>query len=613
MCGNRAYTAIVMASVLFGLFVPAALSQEYLSPLALVAGPDGTKLYVAEFTANRIDEVDAAGGSVLRSFALPQAPSGLAISSDGSRLYAAGCNPAGALHVVGVASGSVEASVRVGHSPSFVVLHPNGQAAYVGNQFNNNVSVVDLASGTESARVPVPREPVAAAITPDGASLIVANLVPAGRSDVDVVAAEVSIIDTAGNAVAVNVPLPNGSTGLRGVCVAPDGRYAYVTHLLARFHMPTTQLERGWMNTNALSIIDVAERRRVNTVLLDDVDLGAANPWGVTVSPDGASIVVTLSGTHEIAVIDRVALHDKLARVAAGERVTEVSTGPEEVPNDLAFLVGIKQRIALTGNGPRGVAFAGNVVYAAEYFTGTLGKVDLAKKPKPRAESIRLGAEETPNVVRKGEMFFSDAGLCFQHWQSCASCHPDARVDGLNWDLLNDGIGNPKNTKNMLLSHKTPPAMSLGVREEAEAAVRAGIKFIQFAVRPEEDAVAIDEYLKSLQPVPSPFLVEGMPGPAAERGKAVFEQAGCISCHPEPLYTDLKEYNVGTGKDREADKEFDTPTLVEVWRTAPYLHDGRAVTLKEVLTEYNAGDKHGVTSSLTDEQRSDLVEYLLTR
>ena len=61
-------------------------------------------------------------------------------------------------------------------------------------------------------------------------------------------------------------------------------------------------------------------------------------------------------------------------------------------------------------------------------------------------------------------MLFNDAEICFQHWQSCASCHPDARVDGLNWDLMNDGLGNPKNTRSMLLVHQGGPAMSLGVR-----------------------------------------------------------------------------------------------------------------------------------------------------
>ena len=155
--------------------------------------------------------------------------------------------------------------------------------------------------------------------------------------------------------------------------------------------------------------------------------------------------------------------------------------------------------------------------------------------------------------------------------------------------------------------------MSLGVRDTAEAAVRSGIKFVQFAVRPEEDAAAIDEYLKSLRPTPSPLLVDGKPSPAAERGGKLFEQAGCATCHPAPLYTDLKEYDVGTGKGLDKDKKFDTPTLVEVWRTAPYLHDGRAPTMKELLTKHNPGDKHGATSGLTGEQINDLVEFVLTR
>ena len=52
------------------------------------------------------------------------------------------------------------------------------------------------------------------------------------------------------------------------------------------------------------------------------------------------------------------------------------------------------------------------------------------------------------------------------------------RPDALNWDLLNDGIGNPKNTLSLLLSHQTPPVMITGVRASAEDAVRAGIKYI---------------------------------------------------------------------------------------------------------------------------------------
>ena len=96
-------------------------------------------------------------------------------------------------------------------------------------------------------------------------------------------------------------------------------------------------------------------------------------------------------------------------------------------------------------------------------------------------------------------------------------------MDGLNWDLLNDGIGNPKNNKSLLLAHQTPPAMSMGVRETAETAVRAGIQHILFTVQPEEVPAAIDAYLKSLKPVPSPHLVNGQLSEAAQRGEKVFQ------------------------------------------------------------------------------------------
>ena len=95
---------------------------------------------------------------------------------------------------------------------------------------------------------------------------------------------------------------------------------------------------------------------------------------------------------------------------------------------------------------------------------------------------------------RQGDMYFHDATICFQNWQSCATCHPnDARMDGLNWDLLNDGMGNPKNTKTLLLSHQTPPCMATGIRKNAEVAVRSGVKYILFMEGNDEIYESIDE------------------------------------------------------------------------------------------------------------------------
>ena len=55
---------------------------------------------------------------------------------------------------------------------------------------------------------------------------------------------------------------------------------------------------------------------------------------------------------------------------------------------------------------------------------------------------------------------------------------------------------------------------------------------------------------------------------------------------------------------------FDTPTLLGVYRTAPYLHHGKAETLREVLVEQNRGDRHGRTSHLGPAELDDLVEFL---
>jgi cytochrome c peroxidase len=285
------------------------------------------------------------------------------------------------------------------------------------------------------------------------------------------------------------------------------------------------------------------------------------------------------------------------------------------VPNDLTFLVGLRQRLALPkeDRGPRAVVLVGTRAWVANYFSDTLATVDVAA-PAPKWDSIPLAPKSPMDMVRRGEFYFHDAEICFQAWQSCASCHPgDGRVDALNWDLLNDGIGNPKNNKSLLLSHATPPAMSLGLRDTAETAVRAGIRHIFFTVQPDAVALAMDEYLKALKPVPSPRRVKGQLSAAALRGKRLFAQAHCASCHPAPLFTDLQPYDVGTRRKQDGPTDrFDTPTLVELWRTAPYLHDGSAASVRDVLTTQNPGDRHGITSHLTPDQVDDLAEYLLS-
>lgn len=602
-------------AILAGLAASAVTraAPEYLSPAAVAARADGARLYIAAATAGRVLVFDTASGKPGPTFKLPGNPSGLALSADGARLAVTCAGAPGQVCILDAASGKILKAFPAGHTPVGPCFSRDGATVFVCNRFNNEVAAYDAASGAAKFRTAVVREPIAAALTPDGATLVVANHLPGDAATADVVSAQVSLIATADGKPRGTVRLPNGSTGVRDVAISPDGRFAYVTHTLGRYTLPTTQLDRGWMNTAGLSVIDIAGAKLFNTVLLDEIDRGAANPWGVAVSPDSKWLCIAVAGTHEISIVDRAALHDKLDRLAKGEKVSPVSARPEDAPNDLSFLVGIRRRLPLTGNGPRGIAVAAGKAWACEYFTDSLGVIAVEPDPYAKAASLPLGPKPELTVARKGEMFFNDAALCFQQWQSCASCHPDARADGLNWDLLNDGMGNPKNTKNMLWAHRTPPSMMSGIRESAEKGVRAGIRFIQFAVRPEEDAVAIDEYLKTLTPVPSPYLVNGRLSDAARRGEKIFKKAGCAACHPAPLFTDLKPYNIGTSAGLDEGKEYDTPTLVEAWRTAPYLADGRAATMADVVGRCNPGDKHGATSKLSDQDRADLVEYVLSQ
>jgi cytochrome c peroxidase len=148
-----------------------------------------------------------------------------------------------------------------------------------------------------------------------------------------------------------------------------------------------------------------------------------------------------------------------------------------------------------------------------------------------------------------------------------------------------------------------------------ETATKAGFRFILFREPQQEDLDAVNAYLRSLRPEPSPHLEKGKLSARAERGKKVYDdpKVGCAKCHPGPLYTDMKPYDVGSLSklDRPGDK-FYSPALAELWRTAPYMHDGSSSTLKAMLTTQNKGDKHGVTSKLSDEELNDLIEYLLS-
>lgn len=580
--------------------------HEYQGPSAVVVSRDGKTLYVACADARQVAWIDLPGGKVTRRLAVPAEPTGLALSPDAARLVVTCAAPRSAVVVLDPLSGRVMAEIPAGHTATAPAFSPDGKRLYVCNRFSNDVAVMDVAAGKVVARVKTGREPIAAAVTPDGRTLLVANHLPDARTDEDFqgdVACTVTRIDTRTLQTSA-IGLPHGATGARGLCLLPDGKHALVTHLLSNFQKVPFRVDMGWVNTNVVSILDTHQGVWVRTIGMDEQDLGAANPWGVDCTADGKWVCVSLAGTHELCLLDSAVLLSDSARTMSpmmGAWPIYVSLGSS-----------LWQRVKLPGKGPRALVAAGSTVYVAEYFSDTVAAVEPQALPRP-ARSIPLGPTPRLTDRRRGELLFHDATICYQQWQSCASCHPDGRADGLNWDLMNDGVGNPKNTKSMLLSHQTPPAMAEGVRMSAEEAVRSGIKNVLFSDRPEHEALAMDVYLQSLRPVPSPYLIEGRLSPQAERGRRLFEsrRVGCARCHPAPHYTDLRSHNVGSRSRSEYTESFDTPTLIEAWRTAPYLHDGRYTTIKELLVEGRHGLGHG-GDELSQREVDELVAFVLS-
>jgi cytochrome c peroxidase len=120
---------------------------------------------------------------------------------------------------------------------------------------------------------------------------------------------------------------------------------------------------------------------------------------------------------------------------------------------------------------------------------------------------------------------------------------------------------------------------------------------------------------------------------SAQKGLLLFEseKVNCVVCHKGQNFTDELFHNSGVGfdthkpdlgrfKETKNDSDwgrFKTPTLRDIARTAPYMHDGSLRTLREVIEFYDGGginnqnlSEHMKPLNLTDEEKANLVEFL---
>jgi YVTN family beta-propeller protein len=585
--------------------IPTPAKPKYLSPTDIVASPDKSKLYVAEQTAKQIDVIAIESKSVIQTIMLPNEVTGVTVSKDGSKLYATITSeiwPEGYVCAINAETGKIEQKIKVGHSPRSPVLSPDGTTLYVCNQFNNNISVVDIASGKETKIIKVNREPYCARITPDGSVLVVANSLPlANATDSTAAHCTVSLIDLRDESKTVHIGLTQGSLSAFGICIIPDGSYAFITHLVAMNNFPATQIKGGWVHTNNLAIIDLKNRKYVNDISLDySKDTGCANPWDVECTPDGKFVVVAHAGSNEISIIDlpqMVKIADTTAWLAHKIDLLNPQT--------------IRKRVTIEGKQPRALTIVDDEAYVTDYFSNTVEVFDINLSPSEFVEKFSLGNEQSMTLERKGEYHFccGDKLHCQGAWQSCQSCHPNARADGLDW-MLAAGVTMQKNTKSMVYSWWTPPACWTQRHTYEYPLSNAIIQ--ELGIIPIDSIKNfMEEYLKRIKPLPSPHLTKGRFNESALRGREVFynDKTDCKKCHPAPLFTDLKLHTSIVADQWDASTNFDTPSILEAWRTSPWDHIGTTTDFETLLTNSRHSN---CASKLTESELRDLMEYVLS-
>jgi len=265
--------------------------RVYRSPLDLAFAPGDRLLAVTDCTAGSVVFLDPSSGEVTSEVELRGEVGGVAWSPNGGSVFVAEVRSGTAAEID--VSGKVRRRLSAGLRPLGLAVAPRRGWLLAASSAEDAVSVVSLSDGREMARIRVVRMPYFLAVSADERFAVVGNRLPAGDASNLAQAAAVSLVDLPTLANAADISLPPGSTNVHGVAIGPEGKWAYVAHNLGRVALPTTQIEYGWINANALSIIDLRRKDRYATILLDRANEGAANPWGVAVSPGGQTLWVT--------------------------------------------------------------------------------------------------------------------------------------------------------------------------------------------------------------------------------------------------------------------------------------------------------------------------------
>jgi DNA-binding beta-propeller fold protein YncE len=565
------------------------------SPLAVWVDDKGQLAYVALHTHNAVAVVDLAAGKVVREIAVDEGPVDLAVTND--TIYVV-CAKADSVVLIDRAKHTVRQRIRVGQEPRAIWVDSTTKRVYVICHDEQSLCWWDQEAG------PIDKLDLIGFPRLIGATNGLRGLLVTARQGGEWL---YSIVATDNPPHLTGKLFINNVSNVRGQAIF-NGRLGFVqAHQRPRNKVAATQVAQGWIFTNAVTLPMAFGSAGGAVALLDEPQRGFADPSAVVCSPDDKRLFVASAGTDAVAAID-VPSFIKHATARLRERGAE-GYGGYEVPDDLtASRHYVLARLPVQAN-PRSLSLSsdGKTLVVGNYLGDSLTFIDAVKLKVIR--HIPLGGA-APDAARRGEILFNSAKLTFQSQFSCASCHPDGGSDGLNWDLPRDGIGNFLNTRSLLGVKDTAPYGWHASSPTLADRVVGTLQTLHQHKPTDQEVGDLVAYLKSLPP-PRPLPSLESAKEAIVRGKAIFQGKGlCSNCHKREAFDDERPHDVGTRVPGDVSALFDTPSLLGVARTAPYLHDGRAATLEEIFSKHNPLQRHGAAHKLMPVEMSDLLTYL---
>jgi len=593
------------------------INADYLSPFNMATSSDGGTLYVVAQEANALLVVDVNSEKVVDKIAVGERPHSVVVKSDDQTAYVSN-QWADNVYEIDLTLGEVVDTIKTGSGPAGLVLSHDEKVLIVVDSYSNEVSFIDLPSRTEVRRLLAGNNPVQAAISPTGDLVYVSSRRTLPKPHLTPPITEMTVIDE-GRQRVIERKIFENAYMMENVTFTPSGDMLLSTLIRPKNLIPSIQVEKGWMMTHGIGIIEMDSVGRMIQLLTDEPNAYYSDPFDIVITPDGKKAFISHSGVNRISVIDLNAIRTLIGGAT-----------PEEL-DTYAHHLGISSRYVIkrlpTGANPKGLVLSpdGEYLYVAERLEDRIAVIST--ETLMTVKTLDLGGPSRITVVREGRRIFNHSGGTFQTQYGCYTCHPDAHEDGLVYNMAGKDMGrNLANTQTLRDIGDIPPYKWNG--KNSSIYKQDGMRFSTILTRTEAfdydqlDALVAYIVTDIKNPPNLRYNPNGELTEAQKRGEKIFYRTHdnfgneipvanrCVTCHPPPYFTNMEMADVGTLAETDDPMLFDAPQLNNIYESSPYLHDGRAATLEEIWTKYAHHDEHGAANDMMKDQLNDLVEYL---